>query len=143
MKCPVDKSVMMVLEHRRIELDYCLNCSGVWLDSGELDLLISVLNSEGANLSSDAPLVQLTGQGKRRCPICGRKMEKVSLGESPKIIIDSCPQGDGLWFDSGELQKVIHGMECPGRPASADILTFLGEAFRATHTHDVKKEITK
>ena len=31
MKCPVDKSVMMVLEHRRIELDYCLKCSGVWL----------------------------------------------------------------------------------------------------------------
>ncbi len=143
MKCPVDKSVMMVLEHRRIELDYCLKCSGVWLDSGELDLLISVLNSEGANLSPGAPLSQPAGQGKRRCPICGRKMEKVSMGESPKVLIDRCPQGDGLWFDSGELQKVIHGMESSGQPASVDVVTFLGEAFKATHTHDVKKETSK
>jgi Zn-finger nucleic acid-binding protein len=140
MKCPVDKSIMMVLEHRRIELDYCLKCSGVWLDSGELDLLIAVLKAEGAHFSDTGPIYKPAGPSKRRCPICGRKMEKVLLGESPKVLIDSCPQGDGLWFDSGELQKVIHGMELPGQPASAEVVTFLGEAFRATHSHDVKKK---
>ena len=41
MRCPVDKSDMIVVEHQKIELDYCLKCSGVWFDSGELDLLVS------------------------------------------------------------------------------------------------------
>ena len=142
MKCPVDKSVMMVLEHRRIELDYCTQCSGVWLDSGEMELLISVLKSEGAALSGDGPATEPAGQGKRRCPICGRKMNKVWIGGYPRVLIDSCPQGDGLWFDRGELQKVIHQMEGEGTAKSRDVVTFLGEAFRGTHKHDVTETAT-
>jgi Zn-finger nucleic acid-binding protein len=143
MKCPVDKSVMMVVEHRRIEMDYCTLCSGVWLDSGELELLISVLKADGASLADVEPPSETTGQGKRRCPICGRKMNKVWMGKAPRVLIDSCPQGDGLWFDKGELQKVIHEMELPGTAGSSDVLRFLGESLRATHTHDAKKEITR
>ena len=46
MRCPVDKSDMIVVEHQKIELDLLPPvCSGVWLDSGELDLLVSALNS--------------------------------------------------------------------------------------------------
>lgn len=142
MKCPVDKSVMMVVEHRKIELDYCLQCSGVWLDSGELELLVSVLKAEGANLSAadlTTPTRAAVSQAKRKCPICGRKMEKVWLGKEPRVLIDSCPLGDGLWFDSGELQRVIHEMEYPGTPPSPGVLPFLGEAFKATHKHGAKK----
>jgi len=139
MKCPVDKSVMMVVEHRRIELDYCLTCSGVWLDSGELELLIAVLNAEGANLSQTEPLSKSSGQGKRRCPICGRKMEKAWLGKGPKVLIDSCPQGDGLWFDRGELQRVLQEMRPAGSPVSPGVIAFLGEAFQASHKPSAKK----
>ena len=138
MKCPVDKSVMMVVEHRRVELDYCLKCSGVWLDSGELELLVSLLNADGANLSQSELISQPDGQGKRRCPVCHRKMDRVRQGKENQVLIDSCPLGDGLWFDSGELQRVIHEMEAPGIKASSDVVTFLGEAFRGTHKHDVK-----
>jgi Zn-finger nucleic acid-binding protein len=142
MKCPVDKSVLMVVEHRKIELDYCLKCSGVWLDAGELELLISVLRSEGANLSDSdllAPNKSPSLQAKRRCPICGRKMDKIWMGNSPKVLIDSCPEGDGLWFDRGELQRIIHEMEVPGSVGSPNVVTFLGEAFKATHKHGVKQ----
>jgi len=146
MKCPVDKSVMMVLEHRRIELDYCMKCSGVWLDARELELLVSVLNSEGADLSGAELLTPDKAEGikaKRRCPICRRKMDKAWLGKGPKILIDICPQGDGLWFDAGELQKVLQQMIQPGTPASADVISFLGEAFHATHKAGVKKDAVK
>jgi Zn-finger nucleic acid-binding protein len=135
MKCPIDKSIMMAVEHRKIELDYCIKCSGVWLDSGELELLIAVLRSEGAKLSDADMLSQPAGQGKRRCPICGRKMGKVWLGKEPKVLIDSCPLGDGFWFDHGELQRVIQNMDMTVTPASADIVTFLGEAFRSAYQH--------
>ena len=135
MKCPVDKSVMMVVEHRRIELDFCLKCSGVWLDSGELELLISVLQSEGAGLRPDELLApeKAETKAKRRCTICGRKMEKVWLGRENRVLIDRCPIGHGLWFDAGELQKVLREMCPPGSPAAQDVVTFLGDAFKATH----------
>ena len=41
MKCPVcsDTSLLMT-ERSGIEIDYCPQCRGVWLDRGELDKLI-------------------------------------------------------------------------------------------------------
>lgn len=131
----------MVVEHHHIELDYCLKCTGVWLDAGELDLLIAVLREEGAILSDVdiTPQDADVEQAKRRCPICGRKMKKVWMGKGQAVLIDSCPQGDGLWFDSGELQKVIHGTEMSGTPPLTGVLPFVGEAFRATCKHDEKE----
>lgn len=41
MDCPVCKSINLVMSERQgIEIDYCPNCRGVWLDRGELDKLI-------------------------------------------------------------------------------------------------------
>jgi Zn-finger nucleic acid-binding protein len=141
MKCPVDKSVMMVVTHRQIELDFCLKCSGVWLDSGELELLIAVLQSEGADLRPDELLAPEKAEikARRKCTICGRKMEKVWIGRENKVLIDRCPIGHGLWFDAGELQTVLREMCPPGSPAEADVVTFLGDAFQATHKQPVKE----
>ncbi len=136
MKCPADKSDMIVVEHEKIELDYCLRCSGVWFDSGELELLGAVLKAEGANLS-DSELLTLRSaevtEARRKCPICGRKMGKVWLGKEPKVLIDSCPLGDGLWFDGGELQQALGEMAPRETAASRDIISFLGDALQFTH----------
>lgn len=41
MDCPVCKNVKLVMADRQgIEVDYCPNCRGVWLDRGELDKII-------------------------------------------------------------------------------------------------------
>ena len=41
MHCPVCKTVNLVMSERQgIEIDYCPDCRGVWLDRGELDKLI-------------------------------------------------------------------------------------------------------
>lgn len=41
MKCPVCKDVSLLMAERQgIEIDYCPQCRGVWLDRGELDRLI-------------------------------------------------------------------------------------------------------
>lgn len=41
MKCPVCPDVNLVMSERNgIEIDYCPNCRGVWLDRGELDKII-------------------------------------------------------------------------------------------------------
>ena len=41
MKCPVCSTVNLVMSERQgIEIDYCPECRGVWLDRGELDKII-------------------------------------------------------------------------------------------------------
>ncbi len=40
MDCPVCKSAMITLELAKVEIDYCTGCKGVWLDAGELEMLL-------------------------------------------------------------------------------------------------------
>ena len=41
MQCPVCKEVTLVMTERQsVEVDYCPQCRGVWLDRGELDKII-------------------------------------------------------------------------------------------------------
>ena len=41
MKCPTCKTVDLVMSERHgIEIDYCPQCRGIWLDRGELDKII-------------------------------------------------------------------------------------------------------
>ena len=40
MRCPVDNSELVMSERQGIEIDYCPQCRGVWLDRGELDKIV-------------------------------------------------------------------------------------------------------
>ncbi|HEV3402537.1 MAG TPA: zf-TFIIB domain-containing protein [Acidimicrobiales bacterium] len=40
MQCPVDGATLLLSERQGVEIDYCPNCRGVWLDRGELDKLL-------------------------------------------------------------------------------------------------------
>jgi len=40
MLCPVDNSVLQMTDRQGVEIDYCPQCRGVWLDRGELDKII-------------------------------------------------------------------------------------------------------
>ncbi|WP_233852776.1 TFIIB-type zinc ribbon-containing protein [Paraburkholderia sp. HD33-4] len=49
MKCPVCKTTdLLMTERRSIEIDYCPDCRGVWLDRGELDKLIAQDDGDGS-----------------------------------------------------------------------------------------------
>jgi len=127
---------MIVVEHDRIELDYCSNCSGVWFDAGELELMLERLELAGSQLSladiMTSPQAS-TAEKQRRCPICNRKMRKVTIGQSPQVMIDVCPRGDGLWFDGGEVSQIIAQCDTQaGTEADSKerILTFLGDTIK-------------
>ena len=40
MQCPTDGTTLTMSERGGIEIDYCPQCRGVWLDRGELDKII-------------------------------------------------------------------------------------------------------
>lgn len=53
MKCPVCKEPDLVMSARQnIEIDYCPQCRGVWLDRGELDKIIERSQQEEARYAT-------------------------------------------------------------------------------------------
>jgi Zn-finger nucleic acid-binding protein len=40
MKCPKCHADLMISDRQGIEIDFCAQCRGVWLDRGELDKII-------------------------------------------------------------------------------------------------------
>ena len=41
MKCPVCKDVTLLMSEKKgVEIDYCPECRGIWLDRGELEKII-------------------------------------------------------------------------------------------------------
>jgi Zn-finger nucleic acid-binding protein len=40
MTCPIDGSELRISDRQGIEIDYCPQCRGIWLDRGELDKLL-------------------------------------------------------------------------------------------------------
>ena len=48
MKCPNCNETLSMTERQGVEIDYCPNCRGVWLDRGELDKIIEKSSAPGA-----------------------------------------------------------------------------------------------
>lgn len=60
MKCPACTTVSLVMSERQgIEIDYCPECRGIWLDRGELD---KILERSAADAPRQAPPPQAAPQ---------------------------------------------------------------------------------
>lgn len=142
MQCPVCQVPTLVIEREDIELDYCARCQGVWFDAGELELLVEKLDiaPEGDILAGMGHAPAGSGEEKeRKCPLCRRKMEKVALGRDPEIIVDRCDRQDGIWFDGGELARVIE-MVTHQEGVEGKATSFLGEVFKGTREEEKEEE---
>jgi Zn-finger nucleic acid-binding protein len=105
---------MISLELHHVEVDHCLTCGGVWLDSGEMELLLDGAENRQRIMAELRPDPSIMEE-RRRCPICDHKMEKVRGGPEERIILDRCSKNsDGVWLDRGELHEVVSQGEFPG-----------------------------
>lgn len=52
MKCPNCNETLVMTERSNVEIDYCPQCRGVWLDKGELDKIIEQSQSHRYNSDS-------------------------------------------------------------------------------------------
>ena len=48
MPCPICKVPLAMSDRQGVEIDYCPQCRGVWLDRGELDKIIERSAAEAA-----------------------------------------------------------------------------------------------
>lgn len=113
--CPRCHAALFVLVYEGVEVDHCPTCRGFWLDAGELeDLAAGVRGAPIARQLKEA----LGGAGapsKGLCPRCDGKLVEFSvrLGEgaaSTSLELDRCPAGHGLWFDAGELPRLLEAL---------------------------------
>ncbi|MEK2687782.1 TFIIB-type zinc ribbon-containing protein [Bdellovibrio sp. GT3] len=55
MKCPHCKDKDLVMSERKgVEIDYCPECRGIWLDKGELDKILDRSQKEEAQASAQS-----------------------------------------------------------------------------------------
>jgi Zn-finger nucleic acid-binding protein len=86
MQCPVDGTTLAMTERQSVEIDYCPECRGIWLDRGELDRIIEHANAGLAHQGHSG------GDGDRRQPRSGN-----DDGHKPRT------RGDG--DDDGERKN--------------------------------------
>lgn len=64
MKCPNDQATLVMSERSGIEIDYCPECRGIWLDRGELDKIIERANGDSAPAAPSTQRQQPAGFGQ-------------------------------------------------------------------------------
>ena len=59
-------------------------------------------------------------------------MKKHRIGGTPQVLLDVCPLEDGIWFDSGEVHRLLSGLSA-GKSneygSQQELVAFLGEVF--------------
>ena len=61
--------------------------------------------------------------------ITKKKMGKVNIGPSRRVLIDNCPRGCGIWFDNNELQDLTRDLAEGGWQVRPRVREFLSEMF--------------
>ncbi|MDP1620420.1 MAG: zf-TFIIB domain-containing protein [Candidatus Moranbacteria bacterium] len=56
MKCPMCNVNLQMTERQGIEIDYCPQCRGIWLDRGELDKIIEKSAASSPILGSNVEM---------------------------------------------------------------------------------------
>jgi Zn-finger nucleic acid-binding protein len=123
---------LVLLEFNDIELDYCPQCCGVWLDAGELEELIERTGAKTGDPLvefSDAPAERKSAHNK--CPRCDRALSviKKNCPSGSQLRLDRCPRGHGLWFDAHELKELIASF--PTECGTGKTLEYLTEVLGA------------
>ncbi len=119
-ECPDCDEPMLTFELDAIEIDRCETCKGTWLDAGELEYIAEMAGAEQGKLHE---ALERTKEGKvtrRRCPRCGKKLREIEIqGKGETIVLDKCPRGHGIFFDKGEILKVVSSFSHGGEGAVA------------------------
>ncbi|HVU02902.1 MAG TPA: zf-TFIIB domain-containing protein [Polyangiaceae bacterium] len=115
MKCPRDGSVLETKTYEaKIEVDVCPSCGGMWLDHGELEAIQEAkehdyrksLEEVADTVSRSINQVVQETTAPIACVKCGTRMDTREYAYCSQIVIDTCPEGHGMWLDAGEIQAL-------------------------------------
>jgi len=115
--CPRCKVGLKQLQIDAISLRQCEKCDGLWSDVATFEKICSSKEEQTAALTffGSRPLTAGLPSLIRYvpCPSCGQLMNRSNFARSSGVIIDLCKE-HGVWFDAGELPKIIEFIESGG-----------------------------
>jgi len=107
MECPKCATALIKKYYKgMLEVDYCPNCRGMWLDFDELDKLEDVAFDEDRYKGS---LIHRECDVACKCPICGQPMREFQY-RLYDLKLDYCIEKHGFWLDAGEDERVLEIM---------------------------------
>ena len=114
MFCSSCKAPMLVIEYERIEIDHCISCGAIWLDSDELEILLEK-SDIATKTQSVFERTEHVKEKRLRCPRCLTKMDKAWFNPEKSVLVDMCNNGHGIWLDRGELESMLGSGETGNR----------------------------
>ena len=108
-RCPRCHVQLERKEMDGVTVEYCSQCSGLCLDSGELDRIAEETpGSLEYSMASGASLAHDDGRPAIACLKCGtpKQMRKIELLHHSGIVLDRCDSCGVLWLDMGELDAI-------------------------------------
>ena len=106
--CPDEELVEK--ENMEVTLYLCNSCHGCFLTQTSLNNFLKFHNENDwpdlFELRADGEHTYDRSKAFRKCPACKESMENVEFQYTSGIWVDYCPNGQGIWLDSGELRLI-------------------------------------
>jgi len=136
---------LKVREKFGVKAYICYNCGGSFLTQESLNNLLNFQEKgdwpELFDMEVDTEHTYDRSVETRRCPGCSSRMENMEFRYTSGIWVDYCPDGHGVWLDSGEmgLIKEHHKSIDLNEPMSRDEMLSMARSYK---TVDHKKDPT-
>jgi len=108
MKCPKCNGYMKPISYGGVEVNRCVKCFGLWFDDYELDEIRKLKGSEVIDIGDTEVGSRQDFVRDIKCPQCGLPMLHRTDTRQTHIHFEECPDGHGVYFDSGEFKDLKH-----------------------------------
>ncbi len=121
--CPECQQHFSPVKVGSVVLDECARCGGLWVDSSSFHRICQETEEQTMVLegTSSGPETPPTTVSHRYwpCPECRRLMNRQNFARVSGIIVDVC-KGHGVWFNQGELRRIIEFIRDGGMSRARD-----------------------
>jgi len=112
MKCPVCKIDLKSKYLKKIKVDECPKCKGIWFEEDELrqakDKADPDMNWMDFEIWKNKDKIKAESRNLP-CPKCNQTLVTVEYGDTG-VKVDSCANCRGIWLDKGEFKKIIDAL---------------------------------
>jgi Zn-finger nucleic acid-binding protein len=86
--------------------EYGMNCPKCQSDLHTITLEVAFMTELPTDIPNLTEIEQNAQTTIYNCPRCGAKLEEMKFVKNNDLLIDRCPQCQGIWLDKDELRKV-------------------------------------
>ena len=120
--CPVCKIPLVTAAIEEIHVQACARCRGVMVNQDQLAFIINTLRLNSNKMENILPLDRADLNQVRVCQTCGRTMDTHAYEGGGNIVIDVCARCGIIWFDYGEIKRIISSPDIGINRSEMDVI---------------------